>query len=67
MKERKETIIQLALAISGWATKRGRAYLRGDTLEGDRADKIIDYWIEHLERQIKEQQIVVKVNQEKCK
>ncbi len=53
MKSRKEAIIQLTLAISGWATKRGRAYLRQDQSEFERADKIIDYWIEHLEKYIK--------------
>ncbi len=55
MKTRKEAIIQLTLAISGWATKRGRAYLNGNKIEGERADKIIDYWIDHLENFIKNQ------------
>lgn len=55
MKTRKESIIQLTLAISGWATKRGRAYLNGNNVAGDRADKIIDYWIKHLEDFIKNQ------------
>lgn len=53
MRTKKEKIIQLALAISGWATTRGQANLRQDQKEFERADKIIDYWIEHLEKYIK--------------
>ena len=59
MKTRKEAIIQLALAISGWSTKRGRAYLRQDEQEFKRADKIIDYWVERLEDYMKTEPIVV--------
>ncbi len=55
MKERKESIIQLAFAVSGWANKRGRAYLRQDEKEYERCDKIIDYWIEHLEKKVREE------------
>jgi len=57
MRTKKEKIIQLALAISGWATKRGSAYLRHNEVEFDRADKIIDYWIDHLEKYIKAEPI----------
>lgn len=55
MKTRKESIVQLAFAISGWASKRGQAYLKQNQEEFQRCDKIIDYWIEHLEKKVAEE------------
>ena len=57
MKTRKEGIEQLCYAISGWIKKRGHYTLNKDEKEFDRADKIIDYWIEHLEKYIKAEPI----------